>query len=128
MMQWALAILFSSAALLLILSVLKTRQLANAEQQKIDSSYFSVMEEIDKLQKQIRNIELDGEITAHGIGVHEISPKDRVLLRELLDLLKRGYSTQSISEKKQISENEVEHLLAPFKTIKGGRGQVANEL
>jgi hypothetical protein len=128
MMEWALAILFGIAALLLILSIFKTRQLAKEKQQKMDSSYFSVMEELDKLQEKIRNIELDGEITAHGIGIQEISPKERVLLREILDLFKRGYSTQSISQKKNVSEYEVEHMLEPFKINKSGRGQVANDL
>jgi hypothetical protein len=126
MMVWALAILFGTAALLLILSVFKNRQASKAEQQKIDMIYISIMEEINQLQEQIRNIELDGEIIAKEAGIQANSAKERLLLRELLDLYKRGYTIEGISAKKRLNENEIEHLLAPYMASKNERRKVAN--
>jgi hypothetical protein len=121
MMEWVLAILFGTAALLLILSFFKTRQSSKAEIQKIDMIHMSVMEEIDKLQLQMRNMELDGEITAQELGIQVSLTKERLLLRELLDLYKRGYSIESMAVKKQLNHNEIEQLLAPFLSSKDER-------
>jgi hypothetical protein len=126
MMEWALAILFGAAALLLVLSFFKTRHSSKVEQQKIDMIHISVMEEINRLQEQIRNVELDGEIIAKEAGIQEIPNKERLLLRELLDLYKRGYNIEGIAAKKQLSENQVEHSLAPYISSKDKRRKVAN--
>lgn len=127
MMEWALAILFGAAVLLLILSVFKMRQSSKVEQQEIEQVSISLMEEVYQLQKQIRNIELDAEITAQEAGIKAGSSKRRLLLREVLDLHKRGYSFEGIAAEKKLTENEVELLLTPYIEVKGERRQVAND-
>ena len=62
------------------------------------------MEEVHQLQQQIRNIELDAEITAQEAGILAASSEQRILLRDVLDLHKRGYSFDSIAAKKQMSQ------------------------
>ena len=112
-MGWALTILFSAAVLLLILSYFKTWQTSKKEQQ-IEHISLTFMEEVNKLQQQIRNIEIDAEITAQEAGVLAASSEKRNLLRDVLDLHKRGYSMESIAKKKQLTKYEVEHLLTPY--------------
>ncbi|MCM3585865.1 hypothetical protein M3182_08925 [Mesobacillus maritimus] len=126
-MEWAIAILFGTAAVLLIVSFVKTKQSSQVEQREIDTVYVSLMEEINKLQEQLRNVELDAEITAQEAQIIGIHTKERVLLRELLDLYKRGYTMEGIAEKTQLNEKEVEYLLAPYMAAKSERRKVAND-
>lgn len=125
-MGWALTILFSAAILLLILSYFKTWQTSKGEQQ-IEHISLTFMEEVHKLQQQIRNIELDAEITAQEAGVLAASSEKRNLLRDVLDLHKRGYSMESIAKKKQLTKYEIENLLTPYIKNKSERGQIAND-
>ncbi len=124
MIEWAIVLMFVTAALLFILSFSKNRQLAKEEQQNMNAMEFTVMEEITKLQSQINNIEIDGEIMAHEMG---LSSNERLLLRELLDLYKRGFTMEIIAAKKQIDQNEIEQLLAPYIPSANERSKVANE-
>lgn len=124
MMEWALVLLFATASLLLILSYFKNKQLENQEQQKMNTKYLTVMEELNKLQNQMRNLELDGVITAQQA---DISYRDRLLLRELIDLFNRGYSIESIATKKQLNEKQIESLLTPYMTSEVERRKVINE-
>ncbi|MFZ3589973.1 hypothetical protein ACOI1C_12010 [Bacillus sp. DJP31] len=124
MIEWAIVLLFGSAAFLFILSFYKNRQVAKVEQQKMDTMQYTVMEEINKLQGQINTMEIDVEITAHELGS---SYKERLLLRELLDLYKRGYSMEIMAAKKQVDESEIETLLAPYMSSVDERRQAANE-
>lgn len=126
-MEWTLAILFLIAVILLIVSVVKTRQASKVEQREIDTVYVSLMEEINKLQEKIRTIELDGEITAQEARVLGMNTKDRLLLREILDLYKRGYTLEGIAEKTKVTERKVETLLTPYMAPKLERGNVTNE-
>lgn len=121
MMEWALVILFGVAILLLILSFFKTKQSSKVDE-RIEGISLNFMEEVHQLQEQIRNIELDAEITAQQAGVLAASSEQRLLLREVLDLHKRGYSLDSIAVKKQLSQSEIERLLRPYMKNKGGRG------
>lgn len=125
-MEWALVILFATATLLLILSVIKTRQASKKELREIDMIHISMMEELKQLQKQIRDLELDKEIIAQEAGI-QTSTEERVITREVLDLYKRGYSNESIAAKKQLTENEVESLLSPYLITKVERRNVAND-
>jgi isochorismate hydrolase len=124
MMEWALGLLVGTAALLLIFSFMQNRHVAKSEQRKLDTMYLGMMEEINKLQTQVKSIEIDGEITAQEVG---ITPQERQLLRELLDLYKRGYSMESIASKIQVNEDELQELLAPYITAGNERSKVANE-
>lgn len=124
-MEWALAILFGAAILLLILSFYMTKQPPKSDQ--LEKLAVSFMEEVQSLEKQIRNIELDAEITAHEAGVKVGSSEKRALLREVLDLYKRGYSITSIAEEKRLPINEVKFLLSPYMERETGRGSVAND-
>ena len=123
-MELALVFLFGIAVVLLILSFVKSKQAAKAKQREIDTVYVSLMEEINKLQTHIRNVELDEEITAQVAG---ISAEERSLLREILDLYKRGYSMEGIAANVNLSENEVKRLLAPYMKPKAERRKVAND-
>lgn len=123
-MEWALTTLFVVAALLFLFSYFKNKQASNAEQREIDSIYMSMMEEINKLQNQIRSLELESEILSQKVG---ISSEDRDLLRELLDLFKRNYTIEGIAAKLKLEPTEVETLLAPYKQLKNEGRKVANE-
>jgi hypothetical protein len=127
MMEWALAILFGAAVMLLILSFYKTRQESKAGQQEMEEFSISILKEVYKLQKQMRNFELDAEVKATEEGKKANSAKQRLLLREVLDLHKRGYSSEGIAAETQLTENEVKLLLAPYIEQKGERRRVANE-
>lgn len=128
MMEWALAILFGAAILLLILSFLKTMRTSSKVEQHIDLLSSSFNDEVYQLQQKIRNIELDAEITAQEAGILSGSSKQRILLRDVLDLHKRGYSFESIATQKKLTKNEIENLLAPYIKTKEERGKVANEI
>ncbi|WP_253275474.1 hypothetical protein [Rossellomorea aquimaris] len=125
MMGWAIAILFGTAVVLLILSFIKTTQTNSQLEQQIEHVSISVLNEVHELEKQLRNIQLDAEITAQQAGVAPAASEERTLLREMLDLYKRGYSIESIAGKTKLNPNEVEHLLAPFMSQKAERGLVA---
>ncbi|MCL7746624.1 hypothetical protein [Halalkalibacter alkaliphilus] len=127
MMEWALAILFGSAILLLILSFSKTRQSQKAAQQELEQFSISIMEEVYQLQKKMRDFELDAEISANEKGKQSVSPKQRILMREVLDLHKRGYSLEGIATETELTENEVRLLLTPYLEEKDERRKVAND-
>lgn len=118
MVEWALAILIIIGAGLLIFSILKIKQSSNKEKREIDSIYFSMMNEIKKLQEQNRLLEIDIEILAKETTGNALSPAKRAVLREILDLHKRGYSPESIAKNKEMKKHEVEELLTPYKSAK----------
>ncbi|GLB59885.1 hypothetical protein [Cytobacillus sp. NCCP-133] len=124
-MGWVIAILFGSAVVLLILSFFKTAQSKSNLEQQIDQVTFSLKNEIHELQQQIRNLELDAEITAQQSGALDVSSKERQMLREMLDLHKRGYSFDSIALKQQLTPNEAERMLLPYLSKKAERSMVA---
>jgi predicted Holliday junction resolvase-like endonuclease len=125
MMGWAIAILFGTAVVLLILSFIKTTQSNSQLEQQIEHVSISVLNEVHELEKQLRNIQLDAEITAQQSGAAPAESEERFMLREMLDLHKRGYSIESIASKKQLTPNEVERMLAPYMTRKTERSLVA---
>jgi Holliday junction resolvasome RuvABC ATP-dependent DNA helicase subunit len=127
-MEWALSILFGAAVVLLILSFIKTKQSSKQVEQQIEEVSFTFTDELNKLQQQIRNMELDAEITVTEAGLLANSSKHRHLLREVLDLHKRKYSLESIATKTQLTKDEVEQLLTPYLTVKDEGGKVANDL
>ncbi|MEK3887864.1 hypothetical protein [Bacillus sp. FSL K6-3431] len=128
MMEWALAILFGVAVLLLILSFIKTRQSSSKIEQEMDQLSFTFMEEVYQLQQQIRNIEIEAEITIQEAGLLASSSEHRLMLREVLDLYKRGYSIENIAAKKRMAKNELENLIAPYSKTKIERSKVANDI
>ncbi|KWW11486.1 hypothetical protein AS888_01685 [Peribacillus simplex] len=125
-MEWALVILFGAAVLLFILSFSKKDSVKVDEQMEQLASSFA--DEMSVLQEKIRNIEIDAEITAQEAGVLALSSEKRNLLREVLDLHKRGYSTESIALKTKHPENEIENLLTPYIKAKNERRTVANDI
>jgi predicted RNA methylase len=125
-MGWTLAILFAISALLLIFSILRTVQASNAEKKRIDLVHISLMKDIDNLKDSLRNIELETEVIMQEAGM-QLSRKDVVFMREVLDLYKRNYSIASIAEKQQVSVEEIEQMLAPYLTSKDERRKAANE-
>ncbi|WP_445486911.1 hypothetical protein [Niallia sp. 03133] len=126
-MEWTLAILFGAAFLLLIMSIAKAKQSSKAEQREIDMIHLSVMDEVEQLQKQLRNLELDLEIMEKKASI-QISSNERVIMREVLDLYKRKYSIESIAKQKNLSENEVEYMLSPYFTAKDEGRKVPHEV
>jgi hypothetical protein len=125
-MELALAILFGSAAILLILSLVSMKRSSKVQKEQVDTYYVSMLEETSKLQEQIRRIELDGEITAQEAGISGMDSKERALLRELLDLHKRGYTIKSMASKTRLAETEIEQLLSPYISSKNGRRNVSH--
>lgn len=122
-MGFTLAILFLVSAVLLIVSISKTYQASRAERKRIDMAHVSLMKEINDMQESVRNIELDMEIVLKEAG-SQLTVKELNFMREILDLYKRNYSIESIAEKKQVSENEIKQLLAPYQTAKDERRKV----
>jgi TolA-binding protein len=125
MMGWVIAILFGTAVVLLILSFIKTTQSKSQLEQQMEHVSISVLNEVHELEKQIRNMQLDAEITAQQSGAMEASSEERIMLRDMLDMHKRGYSIESIASKKQLPSTEVERMLTPYITRKAERGTVA---
>ena len=126
-MVWAIALLFAAAVVLLILSFSKNNQQSKSFEKQLEETTFTYMEEINKLQEQIRNMELDSEIIAVQAGLLNGSGQ-RILHREILDLYKRGYSAESIALKKQLSVDEIEQLLSPFKQLSNEGSNVAHDI
>ncbi len=125
-MGLALTILFGIAMLLLIFSFVRMKQLAKKEKKEIDLVSIQLMEEINRLGNQVRNLELDAEIFAKEVGIQTTSSSKRVVIREVLDMYKRGYSLEGISAQKDLSINEIQQLLSPYVAL-DGRRKVANE-
>ncbi|NMH69605.1 hypothetical protein HF072_12525 [Bacillus sp. RO3] len=124
-MGWVIAILFGTAVVLLILSFVKTTQSNSQLEQQIEHVSISVLNEVHELEKQLRNMQLDAEITAQQSGAAPAASEERLLLRDMLDMHKRGYSIESIATKKQVPPHDVDRMLAPYKTGKAERGLVA---
>ena len=124
-MIWTLIILFGLAVGLLIVSSVKSKQSSTVLERQIDQTSFTIMNEVHQLQKQIREMELDAEISAQEAGILSLASEQRILLREMLDLQRRGYSLNSIAEKKELPLHKVEELLAPYTPSKGERSDIA---
>lgn len=86
---------------------------------------ISVMNEVHELEKQMRAMQLDAEITAQQAGAVPATSDERRVLREMLDLHKRGYSIESIASEQQLPTVEVERMLTPYMTKKAERSMVA---
>jgi hypothetical protein len=126
LMEWTLAGLFGISALLLIISMYKGFQASKAEHQRIDVAHISVLKEINDMEESIRNIGLDIEIVMKEAGI-QLSPEEKLFMREVLDLYKRDYSIETIATKKQVPESEIRQMLAPFLKTKDEGGKVAHE-
>lgn len=126
-MEWAIAILFVSAIILLIMSFRKAKDSSKAYEQQLEEISFTFTNEVNKLQQQIRNVELDTEITVQEAGIQVGSASHRQLLREMLELHRRGYSYESIATKKQMNVEEVIQLLTPYIKANDEGGKVSND-
>lgn len=126
-MEWTLAILFGTAIILFILSFFKGEKSSKVEDQ-MEQLSISFMQELYQLKNQVRNLELDAEISAQDINNQTRSSSHQKLLREILDLHKRGYSVEGIAFETKLEDHEVERLLAPYVGTEGGdRKKVAND-
>lgn len=123
-MEWTLTGLFIVAVLLLIFSMYKNKQASNIEQREIDTVYMTIMEEINKLQNEIRVLTLDNEILSQKAG---LSCEERELRRKLLDLYMKNYKVEVMATKFKLEPSEVEKLLAPYMSLKKEGRKVANE-
>ncbi|WP_018663179.1 hypothetical protein [Heyndrickxia acidiproducens] len=124
-MGWTIAVLFAVSAVLFIISMAKARNQAISEQKEIEMLHLSLMDEINRVKEDIRNVKLDLEIAEKEAGV-QLSAQDKLYRREILDLYKRDYSIDSIAAKKQASVSEIQELLAPFIAAKNERSKVAH--
>lgn len=120
-MEWALASLFSFSAILLAVAFYKIKQGQKVEQREIDTVYMGMMEEMNKLQERIRQLELEGEILAHQSS---FSKEEMEVRRQMLDLYKRNYTLEGISAKMELEQEEVEKMLAPYTALKKERRAV----
>ncbi|MEH7180361.1 hypothetical protein [Neobacillus vireti] len=124
-MEWTLTGLIVISALLLVFSLVKSYRDSKAQHKQIDLVHVSLMKEINSMQDTIRDIELDIEVVMKEAGI-QLSTDEKLLMREVIDLYRRNYSIESIAEKKQVTENEVEELLAPYLKAKDEGGLAAN--
>ncbi|WP_045521585.1 hypothetical protein [Neobacillus niacini] len=124
-MEWTLFGLFLLSALLLVFSILKTYRDSKVEKKQIDLVHVSMMKEINSIQDSIRDIELDIEVVIKEAGI-KLSADEKLFMREVIDLYRRNYSIESIAEKKEVSETEIEQLLTPYLKMKDEGGLVAN--
>ncbi|AEH53481.1 MULTISPECIES: hypothetical protein [Heyndrickxia] len=123
-MVWTLAILFAVSVVLLIISIFKTRNRAKEEQQELETVHLALMDEINHLKDGIQTLELEMEILEKEAGI-QLSAFDKQFRLEVLDLYKRNYSIESIAGKKQVTQAEIEEILAPFMAAKNERSKVA---
>ncbi|MFK3937676.1 hypothetical protein ACI2JA_09240 [Alkalihalobacillus sp. NPDC078783] len=112
-MEWTLAILLGVAVLLILLSFFRKERNSKYEQQ-IENMSISFMQEIYQLKKQIRTLELDAEIVAQHTPLATRSETQVQIMRDVLDLHKRGYSTEGIASETGLNAMEVDQVLAPF--------------
>lgn len=124
-MEWTLFGLFLISAILLGFSLVKSYRDSKAEKKQIDLVHVSIMKEINSIQDSIRDIELDIEVVINEAGI-QLSADEKLFLREVIDLYRRNYSIESIAEKKEVPETEIEQLLSPYLKIKDEGGLVAN--
>jgi hypothetical protein len=124
-MEWTLFGLFLLSALLLVFSIVKTYRDSKAEKKQIDLVHVSMMKEINSIQDSIRDIELDIEVVIKESGI-QLSADEKLFMREVIDLYRRNYSIESIAEKKEVPETEIEQLLTPYLKVKDEGGLVAN--
>ncbi|MDF2855370.1 MAG: hypothetical protein K0Q87_1221 [Neobacillus sp.] len=121
MMEWTLAGLFVVSALLLIVSIYKSSHAAKVEHNEVNQIHISTMKEINAIQDSIRNIGLDIEVVMKESGI-KLSSEEQVFMREILDLYKRNYSIESIAGMKQVSESQIEQMLAPYQQLEKDEG------
>ncbi|MEN0643143.1 hypothetical protein [Alkalicoccobacillus gibsonii] len=112
-MEWTLAILLGVAVLLILLSFFRKERNSKYEQQ-IENMSISFMQEIYQLKKQIRTLELDAEIVAQHTPLATRSETQVQIMRDVLDLHKRGYSNEGIASETGLNTMEVDQVLAPF--------------
>jgi hypothetical protein len=124
-MEWTLFGLFLISAILLGFSLGKSFRDSKVEKKQIDLVHVSIMKEINSIQDSIRDIELDIEVVIKEAGI-QLSADEKLFMREVIDLYRRNYSIESIAEKKEVPETEIEQLLTPYLKIKDEGGLVAN--
>ncbi|MGX6443195.1 hypothetical protein ACWM35_08270 [Neobacillus sp. K501] len=125
-MEWTLAVLFAVSTLLLVISIVKTNQTAKVNHNQVDMVHISMMKEINTIQDSIRDLELDMEVVMKEAGI-QLSPEEKLFMREVIDLYRRNYSIENIAEQKQVPMSEIEQLLAPYQKLKDEGRKVANE-
>ncbi|GAF12015.1 hypothetical protein JCM19046_4029 [Bacillus sp. JCM 19046] len=125
-MEWTLALLLGTAIVLLVLSFFKEDKSSKIEDQ-LEHLSISFMQELHNVKNQVRNMELDAEIAAQEASNQNRTSSHQKLLREILDLHKRGYSTEGIAFETKLEEYEVERLLAPYTESIADRKKVAND-
>jgi hypothetical protein len=124
-MEWTLFGLFLISAILLGFSLVKSYRDSKVEKKQIDLVHVSIMKEINSIQDSIRDIELDIEVVIKESGI-QLSADEKLFMREVIDLYRRNYSIESIAEKKEVPETEIEQLLTPYLKVKDEGGLVAN--
>jgi hypothetical protein len=124
-MEWTLFGLFLISAILLGFSLVKSYRDSKVEKKQIDLVHVSMMKEINSIQDSIRDIELDIEVVIKESGI-QLSADEKLFMREVIDLYRRNYSIESIAEKKEVPEIEIEQLLTPYLKVKDEGGLVAN--
>lgn len=127
MMGWTLILLIGISAVLLIVSNISNRKAEKQKHKEIDMVHVSVMKDINNVHELIRNMELDIEIVTKEAGI-KLSSEEMIFKRGVLDLYKRKYSIETIAEKMQVTESEINQFLAPYLAAKDGRSKIAHEI
>ncbi|USY55492.1 phage shock protein B [Bacillus sp. 1780r2a1] len=107
--------LLGIAIVLLILSFRKTKQAQTHTDQQLEQLTLTIGQEMNELNDRIRTLEIDAAITAEKSGVLGLESPERKDLRNMIDMHKRGYSSESIAGRmKGYTQQEVEQMLAPY--------------
>ncbi|MBY6023479.1 hypothetical protein ACR3I8_12995 [Priestia flexa] len=107
--------LLGIAIVLLILSFRKTKQAQTHTDQQLEQLTLTIGQEMNELNDRIRTLEIDAAITAEKSGVLGLESPERKDLRNMIDMHKRGYSSESIAGRmKDYTQQEVEQMLAPY--------------
>lgn len=123
-MGWTITALIIAAIILLIFSMYKNKEAFQKEQREIDIVHMSLMEEIRKLQDEVRLLNIENEILSEKMGFNH---DERELTRKLLELYLKNFTMEMIAARLHLEISEVEKLLAPYMSFKNEGSNVANE-
>lgn len=107
-------ILLVAIGLLIFSYVKQLEQTKNLEKQ-IDHITFLVTDELYKMNEKLVDTQLDLEVTTNEKNYLEMNAPIRSILKKMIIMQRTGYSTESIAKEFQLSIEDVENMLVPYK-------------
>lgn len=109
-------ILLVAIGLIIFSYVKQLEQTKNLEKQ-IDHITFLVTDELYKMNEKLVDTQLDLEVTTNEKNYLEMDAPIRILLKKMIIMHRAGYSIDSIAKEFQLSNEEVESMLEPYKVL-----------